>query len=274
MPDNMNISDLKSDENLGKDFVEHEVFKTLTYYAEFYDSLSFLIMNWIAHGTLAVYNLDTYTYSSIKGTIESINDVLKKGRINDAYALLRKYYDSTLINIYVNLFIKDHMSLENMIVKQIDDWIKGISRIPNYRVIAKYIKDSPRLKEINELLYKDTTYERIRERCNDNTHYNFYRNLLLNDNQIVNPNRIKYLELLSHDIEYIFILHFAYLFSINDHYMMSSDYIDYLDVGLTPEDDSQYWVAGFIQEAYNKIIKAKRPDIADEIKRNSSMHLE
>ncbi len=96
---------------------------------------------------------------------------------------------------------------------------------------------------------------------------------MLNDNEIHNPQRIKYLDAFSFDIESLFIQHFAYIFYLNDHYFMSSDYTDSLDLGLTPEENSQYWVAPFTQEIFDEIIKLKRPDIAKEIKKNTEMKL-
>jgi hypothetical protein len=101
----MIIGDIKPEDRLGKEYIEHSVFEQLKYYSSFYDFLSFSIMGWSSMGTKAIINLDTYTYSSIKGTIDSITEILFKGRINDAYALLRKYYDSTIINIYTNLYL-------------------------------------------------------------------------------------------------------------------------------------------------------------------------
>lgn len=270
----MKLEKIKPEDRLGKEYIEHQIFKQLRHYSDFYDSLSFSIMNWISEGTNAVLNLDTYTYSSVKGTIESIEDVLKKGRINDGYSLLRKYFDSTMINVYANLYLIDHFSFDNFIVSQIDNWRKGTEKIPEYRVISKYIKESSKLTSINKLLQIDKRYEKIRDRCNDHTHYNFYFNVLLNDNEIHNPNRVKYLNTFSTDIEAIFIQHFSYIFFLNDHYMMSSAYTDYLDVGMTPVEDSQYWVASFIQKTFDDIIKVKRPDIADEIKRNTAMQLD
>ena len=55
---------------------------------------------------------------------------------------------------------------------------------------------------------------------------------------------------------------------------MSSDYIDYLEAGMKPKEDSQYWVAPFIQEIFSDVIDKKRPDIATELKNNSEMQLE
>lgn len=269
----MVIGNIRPEDRLGQEYTQHQIFEQLKHYSKFYDSLSFSIMGWSSMGTRAILNLDTYTYTSIQGTVDSISEILSKGRINDAYALLRKYYDSTMINIYTNLYLMDNFSIENLIVEKIDKWIQGTETIPEYRVISKYIKDSARLTSINKLLKRDDRYKKIRDRCNDNTHYNLYRNVLLNDNQIHNPNRVNWLNIFSKDIEAIFIQHFAYIFFLNDHYMMSSDYMDYMDMGMQPEEGSEYWVASFIQETFDKIVKLKRYDIAEEIKKNTAMQL-
>ena len=259
---------------IDKKYLEHKVFGQLTEYADFYKSLSFHIMSWFTQGTKAIGNIDTYVYSSMQGTLESIKDILFKGRINDSYALLRKYYDSTIINVYSNLYISDHFSIDNFIVQQIDNWRKGTEKLPEYRVMSKYIRESPKLTPITNLLHQDKTYKDIRDRCNDHTHYNYYHNLLLNDNEIYLQNRLNALDSFSKDLEDVFIQHLSYLFYLNNHYMMSSDYIDSLEMGMTPEEDSQYYVAAFIQDIFDKVIKAKRMDIAAEIKSKTAMRLE
>lgn len=129
-------------------------------------------------GTRTILNFDTYIYTPIQGIVDSIAEILSKGRINDAYALLRKYYDSTMINIYTNLYLMDNFRIENLIVEKIDKWIQGTETILEYRVISKYIKDSARLASINKLLKRDDRYKKIRDRCSDNTHYDLYRNVL------------------------------------------------------------------------------------------------
>jgi hypothetical protein len=42
---------------------------------------------------------------------------------------------------------------------------------------------------------------------------------------------------------------------------------------MTPEENSQYWVAPFIQDIFDNVIKINRPDIANEIKRHTQMEL-
>jgi hypothetical protein len=56
--------------------------------------------------------------------------------------------------------------------------------------------------------------------------------------------------------------------------MVSSDYMDSIEMGIQPEEDSQYWVASFVQEVFNKIIKLKRYDLAEVIKQHTMMQLE
>lgn len=138
-------------------YKEHHVFTQLSEYADFYKSLAFSIFGFITQGTKAIYNIDSYVYSSIQGTLESILESL-------------------------NTFSKD---LEN-----------------------------------------------------------------------------------------IFVWHFSYLFYLNDHYMMSSDYVDSLDCGLTPEEGSQYFVAPFVQKIFDSVIKKNSMDLAEEIKSKTSMKLE
>jgi len=55
--------------------------------------------------------------------------------------------------------------------------------------------------------------------------------------------------------------------------MMSSDYIDSLECGITPEEGSQYYVAPFVQKIFNDVIKKNRSDLAKIIKSNTSMKL-
>lgn len=259
--------------NLEKEYLEHTVFGQLTELIDFYDALSNSTMGFISQGTKGLTNLDTYVFTSISGTLSSIKDTLFNGRLNDSYALLRKYYDSTIINVYTNLYLSDHFSFDNFIVENIDNWRSGKQTIPEYRVISKYIKDSDKLKPITDLLQNDKRYKGIRDRCNDHTHYNFYFTVLLNDNQIHFPERINAINRFQKDLIDIFVQHFTYLFYLNDHLMMSSDYVDYLDMGITPEDGSQYWVAPFIQQAFDKYVKSVRTDLAEELKSRTIMQL-
>lgn len=255
-------------------YLEHKVFDEINKYSSFYEDLSDSVFSFYPLGTSSLFNIDSYLFTSIKGTLESIHDILKKGHINDSYALLRKYHDSAIINVYSNLFLNDNFSLENLRVVKIDDWIKGKEKLPDFKSMMKYITSSAKLVKINRLIEKDDLYKNLRSRCNDHTHYNIYYYLLLNDNEVYIKNRSEVLDVFLKDLRDIFILHFSYLFYINNHYMASSDYGDSFDLGLEPEEGSQYYVAPFIQNMFDDVIKKYRIDLAEEIKTNSCMLLE
>ena len=56
--------------------------------------------------------------------------------------------------------------------------------------------------------------------------------------------------------------------------MTSSDYVDSLECGVTPEEDSQHWVAPFVQEVFDRIIKKYRMDLAIELKNTTGKKLQ
>ena len=85
--------------------------------------------------------------------------------------------------------------------------------------------------------------------------------------------RIKVLSQLQHDIKEIFALNLSYMFIINPHYMRSSDYIDFLECGMEPPHGSQDWVADFIQEAIDIVLKSTRYDVYSLLKEKTSMHI-
>lgn len=116
----MVIGGIRPEDRLGQKYTQHQISEQLKHYSKFYDSLSFSIMGRSSMGTRTILNFDTYIYTPIQGIVDSIAEILSKGRINDAYALLRKYYDSTMINIYTNLYLMDNFRIENLIVEKID----------------------------------------------------------------------------------------------------------------------------------------------------------
>jgi hypothetical protein len=257
------------------DYQNHKVFISIDIFIAFYESFSDSVMSYITTGTTSMHNIDTYLYTSMSGTLESIKLILKNGRINDAYSLLRKFHDSIILNIYTTLYIEDNLDIENFLVEKIQNWLSGKDNnsIPNFRGMTNYIKDAPQVKEIYDLIHIDKRYTGIRNRCTDNMHYNFYWNVMLNDNKIYNNRRLEYLSMLNDDLEQLVIMHLSYIFYFNEKYMASSDYVDYLDCNLIPPEDSQYWVASYIQDIFDNLIRPRRPDIAEVIKGRTCMKL-
>lgn len=257
-----------------KAYQDHKIFEELNRYAEFYKDLAYSIFQYASLGAGSIFNSDSYVMSSMQGTLESIGMILKSGRINDAYALLRKFHDSSIINIYCAVYLKEHFSLENIVVEKIHSWLTGKEAIPEFRVMSQYIEKSDLVRPVHELFNKDERYKFLRKRCNNHTHYNFYHHVLLNDNEIYLEKRKDWLDIMSKDVLNLVILHLGYMFYHNWQYMMSSDYLDALECQMQPEEGSQYWVAPFVQSMFDEVITPARPDLTALIKKSSSMQLD
>ena len=255
------------------DYLKHKVFTALQSYIEFYEQFSFSIFGFPSMGVHCMANIDSYLCSSAQGTLESISYVLKNGRICDAYALLRKYHESAIVSVYINLYLEDHKNPEDALNIQIKNWIDGKQKLPDYRVINKYVLDSEKLKPLTNILHIDERYKTIKNKCNDMMHYNSLDAVIVNDNEHFLNNRLEYLDDIFECLRDIVILNLSYLFFLKDHYMRSSDYMDAIEVGVNPEEGSQYWVCPYVQDMFNQVIQAQRPDIASLIIENTCMHL-
>jgi hypothetical protein len=58
-----------------------------------------------------------------------------------------------------------------------------------------------------------------------------------------------------------------------DHYLVSSDYIDCLEMRIQPEIGMEYWVAPFIKKVFEEIIVKFNPELAEELKKSTNMLL-
>ena len=253
----------------------HKVFGALDVYAEFYKRLSMSVMGFLTFGTGAWINLDSYLFQSIGGTLNSVRAIVEDGRINDGYALLRKYFDSVTLSVYIHLYLREmRAQAPGASVKQVKDWLRGARSLPAYKDMKVYVATSRRLEPvIGMLLNADGCYKAIRDRCNGHMHYREFESVLLNDRDVY-VDRLPVLDQFEEDLAGLLTLHLACVFYLNDHYMMSSDYVDYRNCGMEPEPGSEFWVAPFVQSVFDDVLKVRRPDVCDAIKSRTSMHLQ
>ena len=253
------------------DYLNHDIFNTTSDLAHFYDSLSFSSFGYIA-GYIkgAVTNINSPIYSSIEGTIKSIDCILRNGNINDAISLIRKYDDAVITSVYVTLLQDDDNakfanSIETGDVYDIYDnkvnkWVHAIRH--DLKATRDKINSDTRTKDVNEILNKDSMITKLRQFCNNNVHYNSLRYFLWNNpnynKAIGDNNRKKLLDMANEQLKCIFTFHLSNLIVINPEYLIASDYIDALDCGCTPVEGSQNWVAPYVQIMFDKYISANK----------------
>ncbi|MDR6641912.1 hypothetical protein J2X57_001119 [Luteibacter sp. 1214] len=242
-------------------------------YAEFYDGLSFGVMSFVPIGTRSVLSLDTYLMGSMASTLRGMAALVTLGNINDAYALARKLYDAALIGTYINLYLQRNAQPGKPLVERIDRWITGARALPRTGEIGKYVDAAQELNAVRPLL-SVPHYTAVRDRCNDQTHHNFLDHLLLNDGRVHLKSRAEWIEQLGADTLDIIILHLAYSFCLSGHYMMSSDYMDALEAGMTPEHGSEDWVAPYVQAFLTEKVEPRCPGLIAALRQETGMELE
>lgn len=245
-------------------YLKHKVFDDLKYMMKFYDSISMSCYCFITSGTRYIVNYASYVYTAIEGTLDSISTLLTKGRINDAYALIRKLFDDILLEIYMDVTLKDEFGLDNFIVEEVDGWIKGKHRIPKTEKILKCLEKSERTKDLYPLFGWDTYLKKNRELLDDSVHSNRFHLMLLNCNKVYIENRDRELKNCEIVLNQLFLLHLSFIFHLNPQYLMASDYMDYMEMGMTPPEGCETWIAQFAQDAFDKVIKPNKA-IADFI---------
>lgn len=224
-------------------------------------------------GTNGIVNYASYFYSSLKCTLDSIRLVLKAGQLSDAYVLMRKYFDDVLVEIYLDIVRKDRFDwMKNIVVTDVDEWIKGRHRIPGVKQILKVVKESPTSKYLYPFFGWESYLKHNREILDDNVHTNRYSNILLNCRDVAFGDRIKRLDGASIILKQVFTIHLAFIFYLNGQYMMASDYIDSLEIGMTPPEGSERWIAPFAQEAFDKYIVPYKA-LAEFIKDNCCLEI-
>ena len=260
---------------LTEEYLNHPVFAVIEDFISFYESLGYQTMHWVTPGTSVITNLDTYTFDSIASSLDSIKWLLNRGRLSDSFALLRRIQDLMLTNIYVSKYLKvEYKPInEKTILEHIQGWLNGNSKMPRIKIMDSYIKKDKCILELYEILNNQGHYKELRQRGNDNMHFNSYSRVLMNIDTLMVKGRVDELNVFQKDLIAIFIQNYCYLFLNNEYYMMASDYRDCLDMGDTPTEEMKYWVAPFIQEIFTKYVAQHRLDAANYLKDNIDMQL-
>jgi len=253
---------------------KHSVFNEISNIAQLYNSLGITCYSFAAEGAPGIFNYTTYVFGSIQGTLESISTLLKNGRINDAYVLTRKFFDDVLTEIYIDVVREEKWHVfENPIVKDVKDWINSKLKIPSIKNIKSKLKESKSTKDLYPYFGWETYLDDNRKYLNDRVHGNRFHSMLLNCNTVMIDERQKQLDNIETLLTQIITIHISFIFHLHPEYLMASDYTDFLDIGETPPKGSQYWIAPFAQEAFDRYIKPRK-ELCEFIKSSCNLEIQ
>jgi len=200
-------------------------------------------------------------------TMESIRYCCLNANFADAYSLLRKYRDDLLY--YVFLFaVSDDCDLMQFVnidelkdeEKKILDWVHNQQKDLHISYVLQVIASRPSVGAAVKKFNLKDSFINLGDKLNDYVHSNgrsFYNESYerLSIRKEIKDKCEEFCEAAT----YITVVFIFLSVLINPLYIMSSDYVDYLDCGEIPPEGSQYWVAPFVLEFMNK-----HKDVLDE----------
>lgn len=224
-----------------------------------------------------VFTLQTILMSSVL-TLENIIECCSCFCLADANTLLRKYRDDLFFCLYIILYdynVKNNIKINTAKMESdIELWCKNSLENLNIGEVLKTIGTSPNIIEASKKYHLQSSFDRISKTLNNYVHgngYSFYnRNIYYyNENEIVD-----FLSVICKNATYITVTFVFLLILCSPLLVMSTDYIDYLDFGETPPEDSQYWVAPFVEKFIKNNIKMIDKNCYEYLKENTCMHFE
>jgi len=234
------------------------------------------------------YQLNTDLIESSTQTIKSIKYCCSIGGFSDANTLIRKLRDDLIQYIYVlniinsrNPFLNDSITLDDQAVKawltnsvaDLEKPVKGKLEFQNY---MKVLKENKSLKQVLIEYRLEKYWDTLRTRLNDYIHNNgtFYshQNLLKANNK----NLKIHLNNIEHRTSYISSFFMVTLLLIDSSMISSTDYVDYLDCDMDPPENSQYFIASFVQDFIDRKINKIHPELKQYLQNNNinSMKIE
>ncbi len=254
-------------------YQNHHVFKLIDKMMDYYDGLADTSFSFMPNGTLTFGNYASYVYMSIRSTLDSVKSLLKIGHITDAFVLIRKLFDTVLVDIYLDVVREDNYDwMKSLVVKEMDEWLRKQYWIPKIEKIQRVLKESKSTKDLYPWFGWNGNLKKIRDFLDNHVHASSYRSILLNCQDICIDNREKQLQNAYIILHQIMVLHMAFTFYLNGPYMVASTHMDYRDCGEEPPEGSECWLANYAQEAFDEFLKP-HTKLAAFIKEHCSMDI-
>jgi hypothetical protein len=281
----------------------------LDYLSEFFNNLSELIyfngriISFFSHKE--IYTLNTSLIDSSAQTIKSIKFCCSIGSFSDANTLIRKLRDDLMQYAYVlniislrrpfveesvgniktdnaeefanaisnlqfnSVLTDDEQAVSawfNNTVSKLNRSIKKKLEFENYMTV---IKQNSNISHILTEYKLQEYWEVLRKRLNNYVHSNGISFSKHNYISVRDKNLGTHLNNIGIRTTYVASFFVVVLLMIESSLIASTDYIDYLDCNMQPPEDSQYFVAGFVQDFIDKKVATIHPELKQFLKENN-----
>ena len=249
--------------------------------------------------------LNTALIDSSSQTLKSIKLCCSIGSFSDANTLIRKLRDDLIQYIYVlniislrkpfleesvgkiriddpeefansilnlkfnNVITDDEQAVKGWFKNSVSDLPKPIKRKLEFENYMNVLKQNDNIKHILIEYNLQEYWGNLRKRLNNYVHNNglsfpTHNSISAYDKDL--PIHLKNINIRTSYISSIFLV---LLLMIESSLISSTDYIDHLDCDMQPPEDSQYFVASFVQDFIDKKVATIHPELKQYLKDNN-----
>lgn len=252
-----------------------EIIKNIKEIEKFVDDFSFLLFgrDYILCGK-KVFSLQIL-FRSIQLTMGSIINCCEHYCVADANVLTRKYRDDIFFCLYLIVYDANYkkgnkevyVDIENNISKWLNNSLQNLYISDVFKAIGK----QPDLLQVIKKYDLQSSFKVINTKLNDFVHSNgiaFYNENIINSDRKIIEEKLRGIE---NNIRYITVSFLFLLVLCSPGYIMSTDYVECLDMGTPPPDYSELWVAPFVKSFLKDNLKIIDDNCYNYIRENSSM---
>lgn len=251
------------------------------------------------------YTLNTALIESSAQTLKSIKLCCSIGSFSDANTLIRKLRDDLIQYVYIlniislrkpfleesiadlktgnpeefvssilnlqfnNRLTKDEQAVAAWFNNSVTDLPRPIRKKLEFDNYMKVLKQNDHINQILTEYNLQEYWEKLRKRLNDYVHNN--GTAFANHNAIsaFHKNLGVHLKNINIRTSYISSFFVVLLFMIEASLFSSTDHIDHLECDMQPPENSQYFIARFVQDFIDKKVSKVHPELKQYLKDNN-----
>ena len=253
-----------------------------------------------------IYTLNTSLIESATQTLKSIKLCCSIGSFSDANTLIRKLRDDLIQFVYIlsiintrkpfieetvegvnlgnaedlantlsnlqfnNVLTEDEQAIEAWFTNSVSDLPRPIRKKLEFENYMKVLKQNESINQILTDYNLREYWETLRKRLNDYVHNNGTSFSIQNHISSDNKNLEIHFKNINTRTTYISSFFLVLLLMTESSLISSTDYIDHLDCDLEPPENSQYFIAGFIQTFIDKQVSKLHPELKQYLKDNNN----
>jgi len=262
---------------VGIDFECQQAINELRRIEKFLGDLGFLTYGRdLVFGT---FNQNMFCFSlnnlmtSLELTMGSVIACCESACIADANTLLRKYRDDLFFYLYISVYNRldaDSEKAKSM-AAQIRKWLNNDLTDFQIGQVLKAVAAAPQLRDAVMKYHLKESFQKIGDYLNNYVHGNGYTFYNRNVNAYRENELAVELRKLGDNARYmtvVFLLLLIFCFPLS---VMSVDYIDCLELNISPPENSQYWVAPFVERFVRENISLIDANCLDYLRENTMM---